>query len=576
MAAASSAGIAATVSAEGQAHLGGVTRTVGDLTGQARPTRDGGGESGDPASHPVWWEALDEMFSTVSGLPAYRRSVPTLLNPTSAPGAVGPAALPEPAAARRWLPVAGPGVAMLALGLLGSTRSVLSWDEVATADVAHRSVPQIGNMAHHIDAVLSPYYLAMHVWTSAFGDSVLSLRLPSILAMAAAAALTGELGRRLLGSAAGAVAGFLLCLLPNISRYAAEARPYAWVCLMSILALLLLYRALEHPGVGRWAAYAAAVVGLGLGSLVAMAALTGHAALLISRLGRERPNRRSVTVAWSVAVVGTLVLLSPLMWWGLQQRRAQLHWVPPMTPGAVYTFPKYLIGSTEVAWLLIGLLLVAAYRPTRPMAEMLAAAGVPLFVVCAVSFAGASFWVNRYLLFVLLPAVIATAAGLTRVAADGPLRSTVSPLAATLAVFAAAAVPGQIAVRQPTFKNGSDYRTLAAVIVGRQQPGDDIVLEKGRTMRAGLDYYLRHDAGRPRDVLLREPAAVTATLTAAEYDDPVARLASATRIWLVAYGRRSDPGTARPDLRQLLHNGYRRIGLWEVKDGSMALYVMRP
>jgi mannosyltransferase len=35
-----------------------------------------------------------------------------------------------------------------------------------------------------------------------FGDSVLSLRLPSILAMAAAVALTGELGRRLLGPAA--------------------------------------------------------------------------------------------------------------------------------------------------------------------------------------------------------------------------------------------------------------------------------------------------------------------------------------------------------------------------------------
>jgi hypothetical protein len=34
-----------------------------------------------------------------------------------------------------------------------------------------------------------------------FGDSVLSLRLPSILAMAAAVAVTGELGQRLLGPA---------------------------------------------------------------------------------------------------------------------------------------------------------------------------------------------------------------------------------------------------------------------------------------------------------------------------------------------------------------------------------------
>src|SRR4051794_26981765 len=138
----------------------------------------------------------------------------------------------------------------------------------------------------------------MHGWTSLFGDSVLSLRLPSILAMSAAAALTGELGRQLLGSTPGAVAGVLLFLIPNISRYAAEARPYAWVCLMSILAVLLLYRALAQPGAARWAAYTAAILGLGLGNLVALAALAGHAALLLGQL-RHQPRRRSAMLAWS-------------------------------------------------------------------------------------------------------------------------------------------------------------------------------------------------------------------------------------------------------------------------------------
>jgi mannosyltransferase len=455
---------------------------------------------------------------------------------------------------------------MLALGLLGSTRSVLSWDEIATADVARRSPTQIWNLAHHVDAVFSPYYLAMHVWTWVFGDSVLSLRLPSILAMAGAAALTGELGRRLLGGRTGLVAGVLVSLVPNMTRYAAEARPYAWVCLMSILALLLLYRAFERPGAARWLAYAASVLGLGLGSLVALTALIGHAALVMIRL------RRSGLVPWSTAVAGPVVLLGPLIWWGLHQRQAQLHWVPPMTPGGVYTFPGYLAGSTEVAWLLIGLLLLAAYRMRRPVVEMVAVAGLPLAVVCAESFIGTSFWVNRYLLFVLLPTMVVAAAGLTPSQASGRLRNK---LALALAVFAAAAVPGQIAVRQPTFKNGSDYRALASTIMRSQKPGDDIVLEQGRTMRAGLDYYLRHDPGRPDDVLVREPAAVTATLTAAEYTAPAARLASALRIWLVAYGRRSDPATARPDLQGLLSKGFRRIGRWEVKNGSMALYVRR-
>jgi mannosyltransferase len=459
---------------------------------------------------------------------------------------------------------------MLALGLLGSTRSVLSWDEIATADVAQRPAGQIWALAHHLDAVFSPYYLAMHGWTAMFGDSVLSLRLPSILAMAAAVALTGELGRRLLGPAAGTVAGILTSLLPNMTRYAAEARPYAWVCLMSVVALLLLYRALDRPGLARWMAYAAAVLGIGLGSLVALTALAGHAAILMIR-----DRRRTVLLRWSAAVAAAVALLTPLIWWGLHQRQAQLHWVPPMTLGAVYTFPTFLVGSTEAAWLLIGLLLPTAYRVTRPVAEMAAAAGLPLAVVGVVSFAGTSFWVNRYLLFVLLPAMIVAAAGLVRLASGYGPRYRWAPPALALAVVAAAAAPGQVAVRQPTFKNGSDYRTLAAVIRRQQRPGDDVVLEPGRTMRAGLGYYLRHDPGRPRDVLVREPAAVTATLTAAEYPHPATRLASALRIWLVAYGRRGDPATARPDLRQFLRDGFRRIGVWEVKNGSMALYARR-
>jgi hypothetical protein len=178
-------------------------------------------------------------------------------------------------------------------------------------------------------------------------------------------------------------------------------------------------------------------------------------------------------------------------------------------------------------------------------------------VLGAVSIVGPSFWVNRYLLFVLLPAGIVAAAALTRT------RSLPLPAVALL-VVAAAAVPGQLAVRQPTVKNGSDYRTLAAVIRRQERPGDAIVLPKGRTMRAGLDYYLRHDRGRPSDLLLRRSAAQNATLTASEYPDPVARLAATDRIWLV--GR-------RPDLEPFLRDGFRPAGRWTVKNATLVLYI---
>jgi mannosyltransferase len=343
--------------------------------------------------------------------------------------------------------------------------------------------------------------------------------------------------------------------------------------MFSVLALLLLYRALDRPGAGRWVAYTAAIFALGLCSLVALTALAGHAAILVAR-------RRAQILPWLAAALVTGVVLTPLIWWGLHQRPAQLHWVKPMTAGAVYTFPEYLVGSAEVGWLLIGVLLLAGFALSRPVVDMIMAAALPLALVCAVSFAGMSFWVNRYLLFVLLPAAIVAAAALTGRALTGralagPTLRPVLPVTFALVVFAAAAAPGQLAVRQPTVKNGSNYRALAATIEKQQQPGDDIVFEKGRTMRTGVEYYLRHDSNRPRDVLLEESAANTGTLIAKEYADPAVRLAGAARVWLVAYGRRADPATARPDLLKMLHGSYRRISVWQVKWGSMALYVKR-
>ena len=490
-----------------------------------------------------------------------------LLVPDAAPGVE-----PDPpgrwtAPARRWLPTAGPGLLMLAVGLVGATTPTLSWDEIATADAARRSVGQIWHLLQHVDGVFGPYYLFMHLWTTVAGASVLSLRLPSILAMAAAVAITAELGRHVFGPVVGAVGGVLLCLLPNISRYAAEARPYAMVCMFSVLALLLLYRVLERPSPLRWAGYAAATVAVGMSSLVGLAALAGHLALVGLAVRRHPRQWRALALSWGAAVAATLLVLSPLIWWGLRERAEQLYWVPPLTWGGVYVTPGGLVGSPEAAWLLIGLLIVALARRTGPVAEMAAAAVLPVVVVGVVSLIGPSFWVYRYLLFALLPLALVAAGGLARFRRP--------ELGAALVVVLAAALPGQVAVRRPDVKNGSDYRTLAAVVRTHQEPGDDIVFQRGRTMRTGVEYYLRGDRGRPRDVLMQRSAAQTATLTASEFPDAGARLATASRIWLIAYGRRTDPTAGRPDLRQLLRSQYRRAGLWLAKLGTVALYTRR-
>lgn len=473
---------------------------------------------------------------------------------------------------RRSLPALVPGVAMLVLGFIGATRPVLSWDEIATADAARRSLPQLGDLARHLDGVFGPYYLFMHGWTAMAGDSVLELRSPSIVAMAGAVAATGELARRLFDRPVGMVAGLLLCLVPTVSRYAAEARPYAPACLFTVLALLTLHNAVHRPGWARWTAYGSTVLAVGLTHVVALSALAAHAIIVATRARLLR--RPGTAVAWTGTVAAALVLLIPILWWGVQERGAQLHWVPPLTGRQVYALPAALAGAPATAWLLIGLILAASSDRRRAVLEMLLATVVPLLVILAVSAAGPSFLVPRYLLFVLMPAAIAAAAGLVNTG-GGLRRPLVTRLVAILMVVAATAFPAQRTVRGPTAKTGSDYRGVAYVVRSRQRPGDVIVYQAGRTLRTGVTYYLRDDRDRPQDVLMSRTAAQVGTFTAREFPDPADRLAGAPRVWLVVFGRRADPSAGRRDLSTLLRTRYQRVGEWWVKQATVVLYARR-
>ncbi|MEU7620006.1 glycosyltransferase family 39 protein, partial [Micromonospora rifamycinica] len=178
-----------------------------------------------------------------------------------------------------------PLLVTLLVGGYGIGRAQLWRDELATWSAATRPVGDLLRLTRTVDAATGPYYLSVHAWTGLSGDSEVALRLPSVLAMAGAAGLTAVLGRRLFGSAAGLLAGLLLAVLPGTSRYAQEARPYALVTLLAVLATVLLVRALDRPGRWRWAGYAAAVAGLGLAHLLALGLVAAHAVVVLTGAG---------------------------------------------------------------------------------------------------------------------------------------------------------------------------------------------------------------------------------------------------------------------------------------------------
>jgi mannosyltransferase len=515
----------------------------------------------------------------------------------------------------RLAPSTAPGALMLCVGLIGADRPSLSWDEVTTADVAQRSAGQIWQLINNVDAVFGPYYLFMHAWTSLVGTTEVDLRLPSIVAMAAAVAAAGELGRRLFTPLIGMMAGVVLCIMPNSSRYAAEARPYAFACLLSAVAVLLLMNALERGRPRRWTGYGCTIILLGLSHVIALTTLAAHATMVAFHR-RHRGSRRDVA-AWVATLVAAGAVLLPVAWLGTHQRDVQLHWVDPLTMGSLYRAPGDIVGSDPTAWLLIGMALLATWRPARRLTEIAVLALAPLTVVAMASILFSPFWVARYLLVVLAPAAI-----LAAVAAVGPagiprhrekaqpemaqpekaeqarpyrrsgrarwhrpsslghlVRTHTMPalrLLSILALLAATAYPGHRTVRGATAKNGPDYRTIAKVIAYHQHPGDGMVYEKqSRALRAGVEYYLRQHPTWPRDVLQRRPAAEAGQLRADEHSDAAAHVAGLDRVWLIVDGQRTDPTTGQPALRPLLRTAYDRIGIWYPKRATVALFRHR-
>ncbi|MCC3771345.1 protein O-mannosyl-transferase family, partial [Streptomyces sp. UNOC14_S4] len=231
---------------------------------------------------------------------------------------------------RRWWVPGIPAAVVCALGLWGIGRQRSMWrDEAATWQVAHRSLGEIRHLLDEVDLVHGLYYALMHGLFAAFGDSLVTLRLPSVLAMALAAALTSSLGARLADPWAGLGAGLVFALLPPVQQYAQEGRAYALVTAAVALATWLLVTALEHPRPAaarwRWGAYAVTLLVGALLNWFSLLALPAHAlTVALARPGRVRLTRWAMASAAAVAGALPLIVAS-------RAQSFQVSWIRPLT-----------------------------------------------------------------------------------------------------------------------------------------------------------------------------------------------------------------------------------------------------
>jgi mannosyltransferase len=472
------------------------------------------------------------------------------------------------AQARRLALTAGPAAisttAMLFVGGYHLGRPTLGWDELATLSAAARPLPAIARLATHIDGVLTPYYSVMHFWTKAFGTSEATLRLPSLLAVAAGVGIAAELGRRLFGWFAGLLTGLILVMIPSLTFYAQEARPYGFAFCFATLSTLLCYRARW------WPLYAAALALAGLSHMLTLLIVFGHAVIVFNR-------GRRLLIPWLIAVAVAVLPVLPFVWLGLRQRDTQLSWMPAPSWSSVPTAPGQVLGAylaggggaaviTAMAFLLIGMALLIRGRGVGVVVELGTLAVVPAAILLGVSLVAAPIWMPRYALSSVVPLVLLAAGALA-----GPPPVAVSRalprVAIAVVLLAVLAYPAQKVVRTTGAHVGGDYRAMARVLTALARPGDAILYGEGSAwaLRGAVEYYVPPSA-RPSDVLLRTPAVSRDALSATERPAQNA-LGSTQFVWYIKSTRYGDPVTStNPRLhdRRLdeLRRRYRPVSTW--------------
>jgi mannosyltransferase len=543
----------------------------------------------------------------------------------------GAASAPGPL---RFLIWAIPGALTLVLGLLDLGVPMLWRDELATWSAATRTPSQLWGMLHNTDAVLGPYYFGLHLWMAVFGQSAVAMRLPSVFAMAAAAVAVTLTGKRLGGTAVGFLGGLIFAVIPSVSRYAQEARPYAFATLFAALATLLLLRAMERPSWLRWALYAVAIGAAGAANLVALCILVGHIVIVLVdfgqrtvRIGGEGDEGRTLPggrpepiegqplalVGWFCisAAVG-IILDAPIVIEGHSQTAYQIgaqpvpHLSDLFQPSGLWA---ELFTSTPVALLVILLTLTAvawAAGARRRVAAVyvLACAVLPILAVWVISQGPNSYWTYRYMLFTVPAWALGAGFGIATIAERlsearpaAISRRTFSAVVAT-AIVALTVVAGahdQWEIRQyeahnawafpVQMANGEpvNYPAAAAVIAQNARPGDAIIYQSGDAnhyeVDAAIAYYMRGKP-LPTPVFQAQTPVQADNLQAEQCVDPSLCITGTPRVWVVYVdhltANPANPFSAipGPQASYLTILGYQTKLLWQATGITVALLTV--
>jgi mannosyltransferase len=452
-------------------------------------------------------------------------------------------------------------VFMAAVGLVRASWSSLSADELTTWAMANTSWSELWLLRTEIDAPTAPYYALIRAWAEAFGTSEFSLRLPSLLAMVAAAGVTAAIVSRLVSPRAGMLVGLLFTAVPATSRYGHEAGPEALAIAFAVLATAALVHFFERPRFWRWLGYASAVALLGLAHGAALFLLLGHAGAVLAL-------RRRVLFGWlPAAMLGAAPAVGLLF---VGRRPWQLvPWQDPIGMPSAPAIAGGLFGLALLGGLVAGLSMIGLSLK-KPAGVFTTAALLPLAgLYPATEFTDLAL--PELVLFTLPFWLCLAAMALSR----APL---VRGLTAVV-VVALVGLPAQLDIRADD-GHGLGARDLGEVLTAQFQPGDAILFgPTRRDEQIGRDLLARYVAAgaRPNDALAESTPRTGGRLYAQECVDVDFCLGDAPRVWLFRADQQPNLLDGLPAAKDgVLRVRYQLTRTWTFRGASLALFTLAP
>lgn len=464
---------------------------------------------------------------------------------------------------------------VLALALTSwqlSTRSL--WlDEGASVAIASQHGGALWRAIAHDGGNMLAYYLLLHTIIGAFGDAAAIIRLPSVLANAATAAIVATLALRLFGRSrpVAATAALLTVVSLPIVFWGQDARGYAPMVTFAAGSFLALALVLDAPAGspaprGPLLAYGVALLGalyLGFDAIVIV-----PAQLLILLVSRARTRAILATIA------AVAVLCIPLLVLATRRGSSQLFWVSSPNPSvightvATLTSAGYspnfhhnplttLLTASTLAAAAAALAVAVARRPPAwqlwlPASWLL----VPSVLAVAAAFAGEPIELQR-LSILMVPALsLLLAWGLWEL-----------PLPVGAAWAAVAVVLGlRLAVLVPTYGvSPENWKAAASSVLGSSRSAACIAFYP-QDGRMPFDYYVRSSGAGSGATSSLTPVLPVATWSAVEpyierYAAPSSRrlaaiAAACPRLWLIA-AHEGQPGG--PPASQADYHRYKRL-----------------